>query len=116
MRRIFEYEYKAKRELPANRKRIDDYRFIIHKEQTQRPIGIVLVKLGYKRRKLDISANTKSEQKERKEKEACKAKEEKLKAQIQAKKNKARMCNRSTRAGAKLKTTATINMLQPVNR
>jgi hypothetical protein len=41
----------------------------IHKEKTQRPMGIVLVKPGDQRRKLDISANTKIKLKERKEKD-----------------------------------------------
>jgi hypothetical protein len=92
-------------------------------KNTYRPMGIVLVNPGDKIRKLDISANTKSEQKERKEKEARKAKEEKLKAQTQAKEEKlkaqqqtkeikARMRNHSTRAGAKRKITATLPTLK----
>jgi hypothetical protein len=44
MRGIFEYEYRAKWELPATWKKIDDYGFTIHKEQTQRPMGVVKVK------------------------------------------------------------------------
>jgi hypothetical protein len=79
-------------------------------------MGVVNVKQGDKSRKLDISANTKKATKEKKEKKAREAKEEKLrakedklKAQAQAKEIQAKMRNRSTKPGAKRKTTATLS-------
>jgi hypothetical protein len=116
MRGIFEYKYRAKWEPPTTRKKIDDHGFTIHKEKTQRPMGVVKVKQGDKGRKLVISANTKKATKDKKEKETREAKEEKirakedkLKVQAQAKEIQAKMRNRSTRPGAKRKTTATLS-------
>jgi hypothetical protein len=71
---------KKKWEPPATRKKIDDHRFMIHKEQTQRPMGVVKVKQVDKGRKLVISANTKKATREKKEKEAREAEEEKIRA------------------------------------
>jgi hypothetical protein len=80
MRGIIEYKYRAKWKPPVPRKKIDDHGFKIHKEQTQRLMGIVKVKQGDKDRKLDISAtNTKRATKEKKEKDTREANEEKLK-------------------------------------